>query len=208
MENGSEPTTTAKPQHAAPIPDVPLEIRTARLLMRRLVPELDANDIFAIRSRMDVMKWSSTRVPDADIAATKDHLLKVNRPDALGLTVFETSELNRAIAYIGFYKTNGKIELGYLLHPDYWGKGYATEAVRAAIGVWWEFAAVVHQENNNGGAVTSPKNYFVLYAVTDALNGASNRVLMKCGFKQVDELVDELGPCIMWELHKEATVTG
>ncbi|KLJ13852.1 hypothetical protein EMPG_11234 [Blastomyces silverae] len=207
MENGSEPATTAEPQHAAPICDVPLEIRTARLFMRHLVPELDANDIFAIRSRMDVMKWSSTRVPDADIAATKEHMLNLERPGALGLTVFEASNLKRAIACIGFYKNDDKTELGYLLHPDYWGKGYVTEAVRAAIDVWWAFSATVHPENSSG-PMPSPKNDFVLHAVTDALNRASNRVLVKCGFKLVDERVDELGACIMWELHKEAKLIG
>ncbi|PGH03675.1 hypothetical protein GX51_03939 [Blastomyces parvus] len=206
MEHGSDPTTTAEPQQAAPISNAPLEIRTARLFMRRLIPEVDANDIFAIRSRMDVMKWSSTRAPDADVAATKEHLLIVSRPDALGFAVFETSNLNRAIACIGFYG-NEKNELGYLVHPDCWGKGYATEAVRAAIDAWWTFTATVHSEDI-GGPKKSPKNNFVLHAVTDAFNEPSNRVLTKCGFKQVNELVDELGPCIMWELHKEAKLNG
>ncbi|PGH32083.1 hypothetical protein GX50_05152 [[Emmonsia] crescens] len=206
MGDDPESRTTAEPKHGVPISEIPLEIRTERLFMRRLVAELDADDIFDIRSRMDVMKWSSTKIPDADVAATKEHFLNFNRPGALGLTVFEASNSKRAIACIGFYKRNGHTDLGYLVHPDCWGKGYATEAAKAAIEIWWGFVASLPPENNSGGK-ESPKSDLVLHAVTDRLHVASNRVLMKCGFKQVRESVDEVGPCIMWELHKEDTAT-
>ncbi|EER42027.1 acetyltransferase [Histoplasma capsulatum var. duboisii H88] len=206
MEYDPGRMATAETQHEAQSSKIPLEAKTERLFIRRLIPELDLNDLFAIRSRMDVMKWSLTRTPDADIAATKEHLRKVATPENLILAVFEYSNTERAIACIGFYTNNGNTSLGYIVHPDCWGKGYAAEATRAAIDIWWKFLTNLPPEKNSDGD-KSPKNYFVLEAITDASNVASNRVLTKCGFKMVEEAADELGPCIMWELHKEAKLT-
>lgn len=44
-------------------------------------------------------------------------------------------ETNTVIGFCGFKQDNhiDNIDIGYRLHPDYWGKGYATEANKACI---------------------------------------------------------------------------
>jgi RimJ/RimL family protein N-acetyltransferase len=57
-------------------------------------------------------------------------------------------------------------ELGYWLGVAYWGRGFATEAVRAVID--YAFADLKHESIQAGARVTNP---------------ASRRVLEKCGFQ-------------------------
>jgi RimJ/RimL family protein N-acetyltransferase len=57
-------------------------------------------------------------------------------------------------------------ELGYWLGAPFWGKGYATEAVRAVVD--YAFTEAGHDFLNAGARVTNP---------------ASRRVLEKCGFQ-------------------------
>ena len=61
---------------------------------------------------------------------------------------------------------NGVAEIGYGLLEEYWGRGYATEAVRAALD--W---ALAQPEVTAIEAETAPDN------------AASRRVLEKCGFR-------------------------
>ena len=57
-------------------------------------------------------------------------------------------------------------ELGYWLGVDFWGQGYATEALHALID--YAFADLAHEALQAGARVTNP---------------ASRRVLEKCGFQ-------------------------
>jgi RimJ/RimL family protein N-acetyltransferase len=57
-------------------------------------------------------------------------------------------------------------EVGYWLGVPYWGKGYATEALHAAID--YAFTDLAHESLQAGARVTNP---------------ASRRVLEKCGFQ-------------------------
>jgi RimJ/RimL family protein N-acetyltransferase len=57
-------------------------------------------------------------------------------------------------------------EIGYWLAAPYWGKGYATEALHAAVD--YAFVDLDHQALTAGARVTNP---------------ASRRVLEKCGFQ-------------------------
>ena len=58
------------------------------------------------------------------------------------------------------------VEVGWTLHPEHWGKGYATEAVRALID--HAFTDLTHQALQSSVRVTNPQ---------------SRRVLEKCGFQ-------------------------
>src|SRR6187551_1748328 len=79
--------------------------------------------------------------------------------------------------------TDGVVEIGYGIAPDEQGKGYATEAARALV----EFARAFREVR-------------VIRAHTLAEGAASKRVLEKCGFQFVGEVIDpEDGPVLRFE---------
>jgi [ribosomal protein S5]-alanine N-acetyltransferase len=69
--------------------------------------------------------------------------------------------------------TFGAWELSYGFRRDRWGRGYASEAARAAVGYGFETMRVAR-----------------IVADVDPANPASSRVLEKCGFVRVRELED------------------
>ncbi|PLB44586.1 hypothetical protein P170DRAFT_468231 [Aspergillus steynii IBT 23096] len=87
-------------------------------------------------------------------------------------------------------------EIGYGFHPDAWGRGLATETVRGWIRMVSEKGLVdgvpglnCKPGTGNGGVEIKR----ALAACTDARNGASMRVLEKCGFVLAGEFLDEQG---------------
>jgi RimJ/RimL family protein N-acetyltransferase len=74
-------------------------------------------------------------------------------------------------AFIGWFELSpagdGVAELGYRLHPDHWGRGYATEGARALVA--------------HGFATGLTK----VVATAMAVNTASRRVLEKVGLRYV-----------------------
>ena len=98
-----------------------------------------------------------------------------------------------AIGRVGFkgpLAADGTVEIAYGLDPDHQGKGYATEAAEAL--VIYAFA--------------DPRVRLVL-AHTLPERNASGRVLTKCGFRHVGEVIDpENGPVWRWERDREAAV--
>lgn len=77
---------------------------------------------------------------------------------------------------IGFWNDCGiegsEIELGYVIHPDYWGQGYATEVLDAVI-----------RELFRMGYTRVKAGHFVE-------NPASGRVMEKCGMRKLEETSD------------------
>ena len=71
------------------------------------------------------------------------------------------------------------IELGYLFLPEVWGKGFATESVRAVLGAYRHIAAT---------NLLCPRE---IQANAHAQNVASRRVLEKSGFKEVSRFESE-----------------
>jgi RimJ/RimL family protein N-acetyltransferase len=80
----------------------------------------------------------------------------------------------------------GMVEIAYGVSPGHRGKGYATETAAALAGY-----ALSHEQVRIVRAHTFPE-----------LN-ASTRVLSKCGFRRVGEIIDpEDGLVWRWEKHK------
>lgn len=112
-------------------------------------------------------------------------ILPQNNPDGLVYAVFtrqqegsqddEPSSEPQMIGIVGVHRPLPKAEVGYIFHPSVWGRGYATEALAAFLGLFWELRPSAE----------------MVEAMTDAENYASQRVLTKCGFKEVSRLREE-----------------
>ena len=137
-----------------------MHIRTERVLLRRpRAGDLDA--FFEITGNPLAMRYWST-LPHADLSVTRTWLDNMLAREATGGQHFAIELDGRVIGEVGA----GRLpDFGFILHPDVWGRGFATEASRAAIAHIF--------------AVTDTPD---LRADVDPRNAASLAVLARLGF--------------------------
>jgi RimJ/RimL family protein N-acetyltransferase len=85
----------------------------------------------------------------------------------------------------------GHVEAGWALAPDAWGKGYASEAMAAALD-WAD--NVLHAAE--------------VRCIIDHDNEASNRVATKLGFSRIVEPVPEMPEVALWRRERADTLAG
>jgi RimJ/RimL family protein N-acetyltransferase len=103
-------------------------IVTQRLLLRRAREE-DLEAVHAVLSHKVAMRyWSS--LPHETLDQTREWLANMIAADPRESDDFLVEHEGRVIGKAGCYRLP---EIGYILHPDHWGRGLATEAVGAVI---------------------------------------------------------------------------
>jgi RimJ/RimL family protein N-acetyltransferase len=142
-------------------------VETPRLVLRKPRPE-DAEAIFErYASDTDVtrfMGWTRHSSPDATRVFLEFSDIEWVRWPA-GPYLVESREDSRLLGSTGLaFETPYRAATGYVFAKDAWGKGYATEAVRAVVEIAREIRLVR------------------LYALCHPENRPSWRVLEKCGF--------------------------
>jgi [ribosomal protein S5]-alanine N-acetyltransferase len=103
-------------------------IRTARLTLRRARIE-DLDDIHAVLSNKEAMRFWS-RLPHASLEESRIWLRSTIDAPADQSDDYVVEHEGRVIGKAGFYRLP---EIGFILHPDYWGRGLAREALEAVI---------------------------------------------------------------------------
>jgi ribosomal-protein-alanine N-acetyltransferase len=139
-----------------------MEIRTERLLLRRpTMDDLDA--MFEIMSNPTAMRYWST-LPHSDRDVTRPWLEQMISRTAAGGEDFLIEYGGHVIGDVGA----GRLpDFGFIIHPDFWGRGFASEAS----------AAFIEHAFRNTAATE-------LLADVDPRNTASLRVLDRLGFKE------------------------
>lgn len=144
-------------------------LHTERLELRQLRPE-DAPEIFVHRSDPRMLEFAEI-VPARTLEDARQHIQKINAGIADGASVFWGITLKNSPALIGticlwnISVEKSAAELGYMLHPDFQGKGYMQEALVSVVAYGFEI-----MQANLMEAFSHPKN------------GPSIRLLERNGF--------------------------
>ncbi len=104
------------------------EILTPRLRLRRARPD-DLDALHAVLSDARAMRYWSTP-PHTDREQTREFLGKMIAAQPAESCDFVIERDGRTIGKAGCYHLP---DVGYILHPDHWGQGLATEALGAVI---------------------------------------------------------------------------
>lgn len=116
------------------------KVETDRLVLRQRTID-DVPDMFAYVS-LENVAYPAGLPPIATLEDEYDYfenryyqnLEKANLPSGYGITVKGSDHIIGSCDFNHRHEDD-VFEIGYMLHPDYWGRGYMTEAVSALIEV-------------------------------------------------------------------------
>jgi [ribosomal protein S5]-alanine N-acetyltransferase len=144
-------------------------LESDRLLLRQITPD-DVNEIFALRSNADIMKYIPRPLVTNNEEALEHIKMiqdKIEKNEGINWAI--TIKGNpKLIGIIGHYRMRWehfRSEIGYMLLPEYYGQGITTEAIKLMVDFGF------YQMNMHS-----------LEGVLDPANTASARVLEKNGF--------------------------
>ncbi|NRT15876.1 ribosomal-protein-alanine N-acetyltransferase [Flavobacterium sp. 28A] len=152
-------------------------LETERLSLRRVVND-DVNEIFYLRSNREVMKYIPRPLaitPEDALAhiATIDATIDRNEGINWAITLKNSDKLIGIIGHYRIQPQNYRSEVGYILHPDYHGKGFIPEALKKVIAFGF-----------------NEMKLHTIEAVIDPNNTASEKVLLKSGFSKEAHFIE------------------
>lgn len=144
-------------------------LETERLQLRRVVKE-DVNEIFALRSNVETMKYiprplAKTKEDALEHIAIIDTKIENNEGINWAITLKDNPKLIGIIGHYRIKPENYRAEIGYMLLLEFHGKGIITEAVKEVVNYGFEIMKLHSIE-----AIIDPENF------------ASEKVLQKNGF--------------------------
>ena len=113
------------------------EIKTESLLLRRMT-DTDAPEIWFLRSDETVMKYIDREKPKSQeeaLAFINMVNANIDKNESIMWAIALKENPGTLIGNIGFWRIinqHYRSEIGYMLHPDFWGKGIMKEALQAA----------------------------------------------------------------------------
>lgn len=164
-------------------------IETERLVLRH-PQKTDADNLFILFSDSVAMRygshepWTERDAADAYIHAIELEFRERSR-FRWAITVPKDDRLIGTVTLMNWDRTNRHAEVGYMLAPAMWGKGYASEAVCGVLGLAFGCMQLHRVE-----------------AEVDPRNEASVRLLERLGFKREGLLRDR------WFLYDEWCDSG
>ena len=154
-------------------------LQTERLLLRPFA-EMDFDALLAIQSRADVARYlywdprNAAEVREAlDLKVRSTAIVAEGDNISLAAVLRTTGELIGECSLRWVSSEHRQAEIGFILHPDHHGRGYATEAAAALLALAFDELRV-HR----------------VIGRLEARNTASARVLERLGMRQEAHLVE------------------
>jgi ribosomal-protein-alanine N-acetyltransferase len=144
-------------------------LETERLQLRRLVND-DFKEVFLLRSNKEIMKYiprplAETMEDALEHISAINSKIESNEGINWAITLKNDSKLIGIIGHYRLKPEHYRAEIGYMLLPEYYGKGIMTEAIKEAVKYGFEVMKLHSIE-----------------AIIDPRNSASEKVLQKNGF--------------------------
>jgi RimJ/RimL family protein N-acetyltransferase len=152
-----------------------IHVETSRLLLREF-REDDAEVYWRLGNDARIIQYTHDP-PLVDVEAAlqlmRSHPLADYQRHGFGRWACVLKETGAVIGFAGLkhLPNLGEVDLGYRFLPEYWGRGLATEASRAAIGYGFQVLQLDH-----------------IIGLVHPMNIASVRVLEKAGMRKVDTI--------------------
>ena len=161
---------------------------TERLVVRQFTMN-DANEFFRMNSDPEVMQY----IRPVKNQQETDHFLQANIQLYQQQPLYgrwyaaekSTGQFVGSFALIAIEGTD-KMQIGYSLMPEFWGKGYATELTIEGLKY-----------------VFTKTSINIIYGVTEEPNTGSQNVLMKAGFKEDEVFMEGQKRLLRYMLEKE-----
>jgi [ribosomal protein S5]-alanine N-acetyltransferase len=144
-------------------------LESDRLLLRQITPE-DVHEVFALRSNAEIMKYIPRPLVTTNEEALEHITMiqdKLEKNEGINWAITIKGNI-KLIGIIGHYRMRWehfRSEIGYMLLPEYHGKGIITEAIKLMIDYGFDQMSMHSLEG-----------------IIDPANTASARVLEKNGF--------------------------
>lgn len=145
------------------------ELTTERLLLQQVTPE-DQQFIFEGLSHPEVIPFYGVRYDSFEATKAQMEWYDKMYEDGTGISwkmVDKKTSDHLGVISIYYYKReHNKAEIGFWLLPEYWNKGFASEALTAVIN-YWKVEKSLHR----------------LEGFVEEGNTASSKLLQKTGFQ-------------------------
>lgn len=152
-------------------------LETTRIILRRITND-DVNEVFELRSNPETMKYiprplAKTNQEALDHIALIDSKIVNNEGINWAITLKGSPKFIGIIGHYCIKPEHFRAEIGYMLLPQYHGKGIITEAINCAVDYGFNQMGLHSIE-----AVIDPRNF------------ASEKVLQKNGFRKEAHLIE------------------
>ncbi|MGY5130920.1 GNAT family N-acetyltransferase [Streptomyces nigrescens] len=168
----------------------PARIGTARLLLRP-AESADVKEFIRLWTDPEVRRFLGGPVEEQKLALYQEHF--ASRPHLFSVTTRDEATVIGSVSVDPRSRFDGRREVSYLFLPEYWGRGYAREAVAAVVD--WALETV------------SSDNPSVI-AVTQEANVRSCRLLEAIGMRHIDSFTEFDAPQAMYSVERQGLRLG
>ncbi len=148
---------------------------TPRLYVRRYTAD-DEEEFYILNSDPEVVRYiRPPKTREESYQFLLQNLALYQQLPFMGRWAMLSKETNEFVGSFAVFPVDNTkdIQLGYSLKTEYWGRGFATEAIPAGRQYAFDNLCLKH-----------------IYAITDIANTASQKALLKTGFTQISNKLD------------------